>query len=206
MVQRFLDYEMKVSEFIGFLILIGIPYGLIGLVWSLTHMDHLGDLSGADRIVSGGNFHAEPVAFAADQIALALAEIGAISQRRIALMVDPALNFNLPPFLTPAPGLNSGLMIAEVTTAVANGDLSRKITVDVKGEILELKNTINMMVEQLRTFASEVTRVAKEVGTEGRLGGQAGAARNRGEPGPASVDNLTPRTAPLIRRPPWLAD
>jgi HAMP domain-containing protein/CheY-like chemotaxis protein/signal transduction histidine kinase len=63
--------------------------------------------------------------------------------------------------------------IAEVTTAVARGDLSRKITVDVKGEILELKNTINTMVDQLRAFASEVTRVAREVGTEGELGGQA---------------------------------
>jgi HAMP domain-containing protein/CheY-like chemotaxis protein/signal transduction histidine kinase len=63
--------------------------------------------------------------------------------------------------------------IAEVTTAVARGDLSRKITVDVKGEILELKNTINTMVDQLNAFASEVTRVAREVGTEGKLGGQA---------------------------------
>ncbi|QGZ38482.1 signal transduction histidine kinase [Pseudoduganella flava] len=63
--------------------------------------------------------------------------------------------------------------IAEVTTAVANGDLSKKITVDVKGEILELKNTINVMVDQLNSFASEVTRVAREVGTEGKLGGQA---------------------------------
>jgi CheY-like chemotaxis protein/HAMP domain-containing protein len=63
--------------------------------------------------------------------------------------------------------------IAEVTTAVARGDLSRKITVDVKGEILELKNTINTMVDQLNAFAAEVTRVAREVGTDGRLGGQA---------------------------------
>ncbi|MHA4811354.1 HAMP domain-containing protein [Flavitalea flava] len=63
--------------------------------------------------------------------------------------------------------------IAEVTTAVANGDLSRKITVDVQGEILELKNTINTLVDRLRGFASEVTRVAREVGTEGKLGGQA---------------------------------
>ncbi len=63
--------------------------------------------------------------------------------------------------------------IAEVTTAVANGDLSKKITVDVKGEILQLKNTINAMVDQLNSFASEVTRVAREVGTEGQLGGQA---------------------------------
>src|SRR5579872_5762236 len=63
--------------------------------------------------------------------------------------------------------------IADVTTAVATGDLSKKITVDVKGEILELKNTINTMVDQLRSFAAEVTRVAREVGTEGKLGGQA---------------------------------
>src|SRR5207253_1701695 len=63
--------------------------------------------------------------------------------------------------------------IAEVATAVARGDLSRTITVDVKGEILDLKNTINTMVDQLNGFAAEVTRVAREVGTEGKLGGQA---------------------------------
>src|SRR5207245_4013677 len=63
--------------------------------------------------------------------------------------------------------------IAEVTTAVATGDLSKKITVDVKGEILELKDTINTMVDRLSSFASEVTRVAREVGTEGKLGGEA---------------------------------
>ena len=74
-------------------------------------------LAEAGLIVSGGNFHAEPVGFAADMIALALAEIGEIAQRRIALIVDPTLSFDLPPFLTPNPGLNSGLMIAEVTTA-----------------------------------------------------------------------------------------
>src|SRR6202165_3298819 len=62
--------------------------------------------------------------------------------------------------------------IADVTTAVANGDLSKKIAVDVRGEILELKNTINRMVDQLNAFANEVTRVAREVGTEGKLGGQ----------------------------------
>src|SRR5205823_3205257 len=63
--------------------------------------------------------------------------------------------------------------IAEVTIAVANGDLSKKVTVDVRGEILQLKEAINTMVDQLRSFASEVTRVAREVGTEGKLGGQA---------------------------------
>ena len=63
--------------------------------------------------------------------------------------------------------------ITEVTTAIANGDLSKKITVDVRGEILRLKETLNTMVDQLNRFAGEVTRVAREVGTEGRLGGQA---------------------------------
>jgi len=70
-----------------------------------------------DEIYSGGNFHAEPVSFAADQIAIALAEVGAIAQRRIALMVDPTLSYDLPPFLTPEPGLCSGFMVAEITSA-----------------------------------------------------------------------------------------
>ena len=85
------------------------------------------------RIVSGGNFHAEPVGFAADQIAMAVAEIGAIAQRRVALMVDPTLSYDLPPFLTPDPGLNSGLMIAEVTTAALmseNKHLANPCTID----------------------------------------------------------------------------
>jgi histidine ammonia-lyase len=79
-----------------------------------------------DDIISGGNFHAEPVAFAADQIALAIAEIGAIAQRRIALLVDPALSFGLPAFLTPNPGLNSGFMIAEVTSAALMSENKQK--------------------------------------------------------------------------------
>ncbi|MEM6906208.1 MAG: aromatic amino acid lyase, partial [Pseudomonadota bacterium] len=70
-----------------------------------------------EDIVSGGNFHAEPVALAADQVALAFSEIGCIAQRRIALLVDPALSFGLPAFLSPEAGLNSGFMIAEVTSA-----------------------------------------------------------------------------------------
>ncbi|HEY0331390.1 MAG TPA: histidine ammonia-lyase [Rhodopseudomonas sp.] len=74
------------------------------------------------EIVSGGNFHAEPVAFAADQIALAIAELGAISERRIATLVDPALNFGLPPFLASAPGLHSGFMSAEVTAAALHAE------------------------------------------------------------------------------------
>ena len=87
--------------------------------------------------------------------------------------------------------------IAEVATAVARGDLSRKITVDVKGEILELKDTINTMVDQLRAFASEVTRVAREVGTDGKLGGQA-RSRVSPEHGRTSPTPSTPwpRTSP----------
>ena len=84
-------------------------------------------------VVSGGNFHAEPVAFAADQIALAICEIGAIAQRRIALLVDPALSFGLPAFLAKKPGLNSGLMIAEVTSAALmseNKQMSHPASVD----------------------------------------------------------------------------
>ena len=77
-------------------------------------------------IVSGGNFHAEPVAFAADMIALALAETGSIAQRRIALMVDPALNYGLPAFLSPEPGLHSGLMIAEVSSAALMSENKQK--------------------------------------------------------------------------------
>ena len=77
-------------------------------------------------ILSGGNFHAEPVAFAADQMALAIAEIGSITERRIAIMVDPVQSFGLPAFLTPNPGLNSGFMIAEVTSAALMSENKQK--------------------------------------------------------------------------------
>src|SRR5204863_244039 len=86
--------------------------------------------------------------------------------------------------------------IAEVTTAVARGDLSKKITVDVRGEILELKNTINTMVDQLNSFDSEVTRVAREVGTEGKLGGQA-VVRGVGGTWKDLTDNVTSIAANL---------
>src|SRR5213082_3296140 len=95
--------------------------------------------------------------------------------------------------------------IAEVTTAVARGDLSRKITVDVKGEILELKNTINTMVDQLRSFASEVTRVAREVGTDGKLGGQAvvpgvaGTWKNLTDNVNAMAANLTGQVRGIVK-------
>ena len=88
--------------------------------------------------------------------------------------------------------------IAQVTTAVAKGDLSQKITVDARGEILELKDTINTMVDQLRSFADEVTRVAREVGTEGKLGGQAQVPRRVAARGRTSPTTSTswPATSP----------
>ncbi len=85
-------------------------------------------VTSSGEVVSGGNFHAEPVAFAADQLALAIAETGAITQRRIATLVDPALNHGLPAFLSPNPGLNSGLMIAEVTTAALMSENRQRAT------------------------------------------------------------------------------
>ena len=78
------------------------------------------------EIISGGNFHAEPVAFAADQCALAVSEMGSITERRIATLVDPALNYGLPAFLSPEPGLNSGFMIAEVTAAALMSENKQK--------------------------------------------------------------------------------
>ncbi len=83
-------------------------------------------LTQTGEILSGGNFHAEPIAFAADQLALCIAEIGAIAQRRIAMLVDPAMNFGLPAFLSPSPGVNSGFMIAEVTSAALMSENKQK--------------------------------------------------------------------------------
>ncbi|MEY1554406.1 histidine ammonia-lyase [Yoonia sp. R2331] len=107
----------------------------------------------ADMIVSGGNFHAEPVGFAADQIAVAVSEIGAIAQRRVALMVDPTLSFDLPPFLTPDPGLNSGLMIAEVTTAALmseNKHLANPCTTDSTPTFANQEDHVSMAAHAAR--------------------------------------------------------
>src|SRR5205823_435865 len=102
--------------------------------------------------------------------------------------------------------------IAEVTTAVANGDLSQKITVDARGEILRLKDTINTMVDQLRSFAAEVTRVAREVGTEGQLGGQAqvegvsGVWKDLTDNGNTLEGNLTSQVRPTPALPTAVAN
>ncbi|MGF1528328.1 MAG: histidine ammonia-lyase, partial [Candidatus Competibacterales bacterium] len=118
-----------------------------------------------DIIVSGGNFHGEPVAFAADIIALACAEIGAIAQRRVALMVDPSLNFGLPAFLTPAPGLNSGYMIAEVTTAALmaeNKHLAAPCSVDSTPTSANQEDHVAMSchgARRLSTMADNLSRI-----------------------------------------------
>ncbi|WP_281995361.1 histidine ammonia-lyase [Ruegeria faecimaris] len=126
-------------------------------------------LTEADMIVSGGNFHAEPVGFAADMIALALSEIGAISQRRIALMVDPTLSFDLPPFLTPEPGLNSGLMIAEVTTAALmseNKHLANPCVTDSTPTSANQEDHVSMAAHGARRLARMVENLNHILGVE----------------------------------------
>lgn len=121
------------------------------------------------QIVSGGNFHAEPVAFAADQIALAIAEIGAISQRRIALMVDPALSHDLPPFLTPDPGLNSGLMIAEVTSAALmseNKHLATPCSTDSTPTSANQEDHVSMAAHGARRLKRMNANLAHIIGIE----------------------------------------
>jgi len=120
-------------------------------------------------IVSGGNFHAEPVAFAADMIALAIAETGAIAQRRIALMVDPALNHDLPPFLTPSPGLNSGLMIAEVTAAALmseNKHLATPCSTDSTPTSANQEDHVSMAAHAARRLERMVENLERIVGIE----------------------------------------
>ncbi|MBP7001002.1 histidine ammonia-lyase [Amaricoccus sp.] len=123
----------------------------------------------ADGIVSGGNFHAEPVAFAADVIALALAEIGAIAQRRVALMVDPTLSFDLPPFLTPDPGLNSGFMIAEVTSAALmseNKHLAHPCSTDSTPTSANQEDHVSMAAHGARRLAPMVANLERILGIE----------------------------------------
>ena len=121
------------------------------------------------EIVSGGNFHAEPVAFAADQIAIAIAEIGAIAQRRVALMVDPTLSFDLPPFLTPEPGLNSGFMIAEVTTAALmseNKHLANPCSTDSTPTSANQEDHVSMAAHGARRLARMQTNLQNILGIE----------------------------------------
>ena len=126
-------------------------------------------LTQAGMIVSGGNFHAEPVGFAADMIALAVSEIGAIAQRRVALMVDPTLSFDLPPFLTPEPGLNSGLMIAEVTTAALmseNKHLANPCVTDSTPTSANQEDHVSMAAHGARRLGPMVENLNRILGVE----------------------------------------
>ncbi len=128
-----------------------------------------------DLIVSGGNFHAEPVGFAADQIAVAVSEIGAIAQRRVALMVDPTLSFDLPPFLTPDPGLNSGLMIAEVTTAALmseNKHLANPCTTDSTPTSANQEDHVSMAAHAARRLLRMNANLNVILGVEAMCGAQ----------------------------------
>jgi histidine ammonia-lyase len=126
-------------------------------------------LTDAGIIVSGGNFHAEPIAFAADQLALAIAEIGAIAQRRVALMVDPTLSFDLPPFLTPTPGLCSGLMIAEVTTAALmseNKHLATPCSTDSTPTSANQEDHVSMAAHAARRITTMTANLRYILGVE----------------------------------------
>jgi len=126
-------------------------------------------LVGANLIVSGGNFHAEPVGFAADMIALAIAEIGAIAQRRVALIVDPVLSFKLPPFLTPNPGLNSGYMIAEVTTAALmseNKHLANPCVTDSTPTSANQEDHVSMAAHGARRLGPMIDNLNRILGVE----------------------------------------
>ncbi len=120
-------------------------------------------------ILSGGNFHAEPVAFAADQIALAIAEIGSITQRRIALMVDPTLSHGLPAFLTPDPGVNSGFMIAEVTSAALmseNKHRAAPCSVDSTPTSCNQEDHVSMACHAARRLIDMNRNLAQIIGIE----------------------------------------
>jgi histidine ammonia-lyase len=130
---------------------------------------------GTGEILSGGNFHGEPVAFAADQIALAIAEIGAIAQRRIATIVDPTLSYGLPAFLSPNPGVNSGFMIAEVTTAALmseNKQRAAPCSVDSTPTSASQEDHVSMSAHGARRLGDMARNLAQIIGVEFLTGAQ----------------------------------
>ncbi|RVT87377.1 histidine ammonia-lyase [Rhodobacteraceae bacterium CCMM004] len=155
------------------------------------------------EIRSGGNFHAEPVAFAADQIALAVAEIGAIAQRRVALMVDPTLSHDLPPFLTPEPGLNSGLMIAEVTTAALmseNKHLANPCATDSTPTSANQEDHVSMAAHGARRLHRMMRNLSTILGVEAICAAQGIEARaplTTSPPLQAALEVLRAQVAPL---------
>lgn len=127
------------------------------------------------QIISGGNFHAEPVALAADQIAIAVSEIGCIAQRRIALLVDPALSFGLPAFLAPDPGLKSGLMIAEVTSAAMmseNKALANPRSIDSTPTSANQEDHVSMACHGARRLLEMNKNLSAILGIEAMAGAQ----------------------------------
>lgn len=155
------------------------------------------------EIVSGGNFHAEPVAFAADQMAIALSELGSISQRRIALLVDPALSYGLSAFLTPKPGLNSGLMIAEVTSAALmseNKALSNPRSVDSTPTSANQEDHVSMACHGARRLHEMNDNLSGIIAVEAMAGAQGVEMRAPLETSPAlktTIAAIRERCAPM---------
>lgn len=156
-----------------------------------------------DEILSGGNFHAEPVAMAADQVAVALAEIGSITQRRIALLVDPALSFGLPAFLTPEPGLNSGFMIAEVTSAALmaeNKALANPRSVDSTPTSANQEDHVSMACHAARRLEEMVANLRRIVAIEALAAAQGTEMRAplRTSPRLAAAIDAVRRVSPAL--------
>jgi histidine ammonia-lyase len=140
-----------------------------------------------NSVVSGGNFHAEPVAFAADQTALAICEIGAIAQRRIALLVDPALSYGLPAFLSMHPGLNSGLMIAEVTSAALmseNKQMAHPASVDSTPTSANQEDHVSMACHGARRLLAMTENLFGIIGIEALCAAQGVELRGPLKTGP----------------------
>jgi histidine ammonia-lyase len=155
-------------------------------------------------VVSGGNFHAEPVALAADMIALAVAEIGAIAQRRVALLVDPALSYGLPGFLTPKPGLNSGLMIAEVTTAALmseNKQMAHPASIDSTPTSANQEDHVSMACHGARRLLPMTQNLFWIIGVEAMMAAQGVEFRSPHVTSPrllAAKAAIRARIAPLV--------
>ncbi len=148
-------------------------------------------------VVSGGNFHAEPVALAADQIALAVCEVGAIAQRRVALLVDPSMSYGLPAFLTRKPGLNSGLMIAEVTSAALmseNKQMSHPASVDSTPTSANQEDHVSMACHGARRLLAMTENLFGIIGIEALTAAQGVELR-----APLTTSPLLQDTLALIR-------
>ncbi|WP_176084470.1 histidine ammonia-lyase [Martelella sp. HB161492] len=166
---------------------------------------------GDDSVVSGGNFHAEPVAFAADQIAIAVCELGAIAQRRVALLVDPALSYGLPAFLSKKPGLNSGLMIAEVTSAALmseNKQMSHPASVDSTPTSANQEDHVSMACHGARRLLAMTENLFAIIGIEALCSGQGVELRGPLVTSPALLQALAAIRAavPALEEDRYMAD